>query len=460
MAWFRFEKAAAAARLCAALSALCSGCLSFGSGEDDEEPEGLSADGTNAVAAAVAPDAPAAPTNAPAALPAPAPATVPAAAPATAPAAALAPAPKAPAVPALPPRPAAKPWRTDLRHGSTVAKVDGVEVHLGAPAATNRKTRRTEPSALDAKATLGPLYDAPDAPLVRGRPFRVCLDPGHGGQDPGAASKDGRTREQAMTLDVARRVRRLLERDGFEVMMTRESEGRTLVLDERPVLAERWRADVFVSIHFNSAGSPVSRGLETYVFPARGMESTSWSGKGASPESRHAWRGNAHDADNVRLGFCIQRRLLASSRLPDRGLRRARFVVLREAAIPAALVECGFLTSPDDLALIRTEAGRDRLARGIYEGVCDYALGAVAPGLPARRPPDPSDASAFRAGRVPVGGDAAAATPLPRPAAVEFVQGSALREPIPTVAPASGGDPAVRAAREAAMRAAGLSPTP
>ena len=133
------------------------------------------------------------------------------------------PAPQAVPAPAEkpPPPPEPKPWTVKLEHGRALARVDGVQVFLDAPAKTDWKSKRTSATWLDRKATLSPLLDARSKPLVEGRPFRVCLDPGHGGSDPGARSRDGRTVESALTLDVARRVRALLAADGFDVQLTR-----------------------------------------------------------------------------------------------------------------------------------------------------------------------------------------------------------------------------------------------
>ena len=361
--------------------------------------------------------------------------------------------------PAPPPAPAAppaaakpKPWDVRFSNGSALALVDGVRVYLGNPVKTDWKTKKTAATWLDNKYTLGPLLEAPAGPRTPGRRFRVCLDPGHGGSDPGTRSGDGRAIESALALDVARRVASLLEKDGFEAVLTRTDDRTTQTLEERPAKARRWRADAFVSIHFNANPTGSARGLETYVFPARTMESTTYTGRRPSAESARLWQGNANDADNVRLGFAIQRRLLAATKLPDRGLRRARFVVLREATVPATLVECGFLSSPSDLAYLRTEAGRDALARGIYEGLCDFAFGTLAPGLPARVP----GAAPAPPGLEPK--DCAAAPPAPAGPGLEFVLAAGVRAPPPVIPKPDDTDPARRAVREAALRAAGLLP--
>lgn len=370
------------------------------------------------------------------------------------------------AAPAIPPPPKGGPWVATYKAGSVLATVDGVTVYLADPAKGNWKTKKVSPTDRDQRKTIDPLFHARTTPLVpNGRKFRVCLDPGHGGDDPGALSKDRWTKEKTLTLDIANRVKRMLEEDGsFEVLTTRTSDRSTLVLSERPLRAFRWKADAFVSIHLNANPSPSAHGIETYVVPSLYMESTGYAGAQPRPESKLLYPGNAQDEGNMQLGFCIQRRLLRSTRKADRGLRRARFVVLREACCPAALVECGFITSPGDLSFLRTESGREKIARGIYEGICDFAFGTMAPGLPARSVP------AKGAAPVP-------ATPTENTPA-EFVFGSlrptpnrpisqtdpappSSAAPLEAPVPAPPGqplDPATAAAREAAARAAGLIP--
>ena len=300
--------------------------------------------------------------------------------------------------------------------------------------------------------SLAPLQRGRTTPLTTSRPIRICLDAGHGGQDVGATSPDGRTHEKTITLDIARRVERLLRKDGFEVLLTRRDNQTTQQLAERPFKAYRWRADAFVSIHLNSSSTPSARGVETYVLPALGMESSSYHENKPSKESTLKYPGNASDVGNVQLGFAIQRRLLGATGLEDRGLRRARFVVLREASMPAALVECAFLTASKDLAFLRSEAGRDKIARGIYEGIADWAYGTFAPGLPPHQPGTfgkrffPKTPPAYTAAAPAPAPQGAAKAPVPIPATFPRWQPA----PAPT-------DPRYEAARRKAMEAAGIA---
>ncbi len=192
----------------------------------------------------------------------------------------------------------------------------------------------------------------------------VVLDPGHGALDSGAKSRRG-IEEKRAALDIARRVRQHLASAGAVVYMTREND-RFVQLEERSRLAAGWGADLFVSIHLNAAANRDARGVETFVMAAEGQSSTVGGSK--SP----AAPGNRHNAGNAALGFQLQRSLIQQTRAVDRGLKRARFIVLRNAPCPAALIECGFLSHADEEKLLMTETYRDEVARGIARGIVNY----------------------------------------------------------------------------------------
>ena len=196
----------------------------------------------------------------------------------------------------------------------------------------------------------------------------VMLDPGHGGRDRGATGKRS-VEEKRVVLDVAKRVRAHLAQDGTKVYLTRDGD-RFIELEERSRLAVRRKADLFVSIHINSAANTDARGLETYVLSAAGFPSTA---ETAAPRTRpRAHAANGHDAANAVLGYHLQRRLLASPGGEDRGVKRSRFAVLRNSPCPAALVECGFVSNAVEENLMLDAAHRERIALGIYNGLTDY----------------------------------------------------------------------------------------
>jgi N-acetylmuramoyl-L-alanine amidase len=197
----------------------------------------------------------------------------------------------------------------------------------------------------------------------------VVLDPGHGGDDKGASSPRN-VHEKLVVLDVANRVRNRLEARGINVELTRESD-RNLDLSARCRKAAALKADLFVSIHANSAGKNRSiRGAETFILALPNRYSSNSYGGGTLPAASNT--GNRCDLANMALGYRIQQNLIRATGQEDRGVKRARFEVLRDAPCPAALVEMAFLSNPKDEAIVIDPAGRDRIARGIADGIAAY----------------------------------------------------------------------------------------
>ncbi len=221
-------------------------------------------------------------------------------------------------------------------------------------------------TSLDVLKTIDPV-------LRQGRsrtpaPIRlVVLDPGHGGTDTGTRGQ--RSVEKKFTLDVARRVESVLEANGLTVLLTRTTD-RTLSLDDRVDLAKSKRADLFVSIHFNSGGS--AQGIETYCVPPAGAPSTADAFRRFFRGDNQACTGNRYDEKNVWLAHSVQRSVLRATGARDRGVRRARFVVIRDAPCPAILIEGGFLSNRTEERRILTAEYREKLAKAIAEGILDY----------------------------------------------------------------------------------------
>lgn len=194
----------------------------------------------------------------------------------------------------------------------------------------------------------------------------VILDPGHGGTDKGASSAGG-LREKEVALDLAKRVRNKLRSTALTVRMTREKD-RYVGLSARSEKATRWKADVFVSIHVNSASDKTVSGFETYVLTSPGFGSTAEPGRVAAG----ACTGNRYNESSMVLGFCLQRNILACTRGTDRGVKHAGFLVLKNVPCPSALVECGFVSNPKDTAKMVQSQYLDQVAEGIARGVQAY----------------------------------------------------------------------------------------
>lgn len=219
-------------------------------------------------------------------------------------------------------------------------------------------------SARDVLKTLDPVLRQ-GRPAIRTPVRTVVLDPGHGGSDTGARGRSAV--EKTMTLDTARRAERYLEAAGLNTILTRTSD-RTLGLDERVAFARAKRADLFVSIHFNSGGS--ADGIETYCVPPAGAASTA--GPRFFGGDTDASPNNRYDERNVWLAHCVHRAALSATGASDRGVRRARFVVIRDAPCPAILVEGGFLSNRAEEARILSADYREKLAKAIADGILEY----------------------------------------------------------------------------------------
>jgi N-acetylmuramoyl-L-alanine amidase len=171
----------------------------------------------------------------------------------------------------------------------------------------------------------------------------VMIDPGHGGKDSGAVGIGG-LQEKNIILPISQKLAQILQQNGVQVILTRKSDY-FVSLQGRVDLAERANADVFVSIHTNSAGlqRPDVSGLETYYYD---------SGLG--------------------LARIVHNSILRSVNVRDRGVRRARFYVLRKSSMPSILVEAGYMTGREDIAKLRNPQYQNQMAEAIARGVLEY----------------------------------------------------------------------------------------
>ncbi|MGC1481629.1 MAG: N-acetylmuramoyl-L-alanine amidase [Chthoniobacterales bacterium] len=222
-------------------------------------------------------------------------------------------------------------------------------------------------SRMDVSKVLDPAFRPEDAkPLPK--VTTVVLDAGHGGHDKGASSRFGYEKEFA--LDLTNRVRKLLQKAGLKVVRTRTSDV-FVELGARAAVPNKYKDSIFVSLHFNSAGwKPSANGIEIFALPSRGTPPTGQSKVLARDLGKED--GQAQEAASVALANAIYPSMLATTRLYDRGVKRARFAVLRNADVPAVLVEGGFLTNPAEAARIASATWRDELAESITRGILAY----------------------------------------------------------------------------------------
>ena len=208
----------------------------------------------------------------------------------------------------------------------------------------------------------------------------VILDAGHGGHDSGATS--GRGIEKEAALDVVLRARRLLLERGYKVYLTRSNDT-FIPLEKRPALANRHQNAVFVSVHFNKSKTVGGTGIETFALAPRGVPSMDE--ENLSYSDLKTYPGHGRDPENVALATAMHSSMLRHMRLTDRGIKRARFVVIKNLIIPGVLLEGGFINHPIDGRLIASSSYRNAFAQAILEGVSRY--GSAVSGKPTTQPP-------------------------------------------------------------------------
>ncbi|MGZ5021843.1 MAG: N-acetylmuramoyl-L-alanine amidase family protein [Chthoniobacterales bacterium] len=222
-------------------------------------------------------------------------------------------------------------------------------------------------SRIDLAKTIEPQF-RPHMIKNLGRLKTVVIDPGHGGVEKGASSSYGN--EKDFTLDVALKLRPLLQAKGFNVVMTRDKDE-LVPLHDRARIANATRDSIFVSIHFNATDYNTSAtGFEIYSLTPRGAPST----QDVSLEERFANMqvGSPVDAQSIALSTSVYHSMLGYMPEFDRGVKRARFAVLRLTGIPAILVEGGFLTERDESREVASPSWRAKLAQAIAAGIDSY----------------------------------------------------------------------------------------
>ncbi len=204
--------------------------------------------------------------------------------------------------------------------------------------------------------------------------LKVCLDPGHGGSDPGAVGPSG-LKEKDVNLAVALRVAEHLRRHGMQVKLTREDD-RDVSLAERCKISDDFGADVFLSVHCNSADNPAAHGTEAWYCTSNGLF----------------------------VARKVQEALVKEIGRTDRGCKSMGFYVLKNTRAPAALTELAFISNSEEEKLLASADFRERAARGCAKGILAY-LGVAWQEPPATPQPEPTKSTPARTTlRLKVGG--------------------------------------------------------
>jgi len=215
----------------------------------------------------------------------------------------------------------------------------------------------------------------------------IVIDPGHGGKDPGTANRALGLYEKELTLDIAKRLKTLLEKHPeYTVMLTRDRD-RYMTLEERTAIANSKKGDIFISIHLNSAPRKSARGIESYYLS---MTTDSWAMQVAALENKINGKSigqmdsiveqivkHAKISESKAFTEFIQSNLVKGLRktyntIDDLGVKKAPFFVLAGARMPAVLVEVSFLSNHNEGKRLKTSAYRYSIAEGLYAGIISY----------------------------------------------------------------------------------------
>ena len=257
---------------------------------------------------------------------------------------------------------------------SRMVEVNGTDVALSFPVAADGGTRLI--AQMDLNTTIRPLLFPPRFTDTK-RITTICLDPGHGGKDTG--NHTFWRSEKTYPLALALELRDQLQKARFNVIMTRSKDA-YVELPDRPALANRRGADLFVSLHFNATptGKNEVEGPQTYCITPVGASSTDAQGEGANFGATTA---NRAEQKSLLLAYQVQKSLVRNLSAKDRGVRRARYAVLRDATMPAILIEGGYMTHPVESKKIYNAAYRHQMAQAIVIGILTYQR-LVSPPLP------------------------------------------------------------------------------
>ncbi len=290
----------------------------------------------------------------------------------------------------------------------------------------------------------------------------IVIDPGHGGVETGAIGPGG-VQEKELTLEFARELAAKLGRLGVQVILTR-NEDALVPLDARPAIANQNKADLFISIHLNSALGGGAHGTETYFLSPQATDARAASsaaaentappvgaagaGSTATPGAPGATAAEQQDVDLIlwdlaqsrhltesqRFANLIQAELNTALQITDRGVKQAPFRVLKGATMPAVLVELGFISNPEEEKKLQDPAYRDQLVDALVTAIARYRTSIEGPAAaPAPAPGAPAAAGA------PATPAPSATTPKPAPAPPAKAAPPATKTP--TKPPAKTGKP-------------------
>jgi N-acetylmuramoyl-L-alanine amidase len=215
---------------------------------------------------------------------------------------------------------------------------------------------------------------------------RIVIDPGHGGKDPGAIGSSG-IKEKNITLDIARRLKQVLESKGIKVVLTRSTD-KFVSLGQRSLIANRSNSDLFISIHVNASRSRRPYGFEVYYFSkaSDNIAKTLEVAENASYLDEISINNPSRNLKLILADMIYTENIAVSKELAEyicestckimglrnRGIKSARFVVLKNTSIPAILVEVGFISNAKEERYLKNSFYRQQIAEGLASSIANY----------------------------------------------------------------------------------------
>lgn len=308
---------------------------------------------------------------------------------------------------------------TDLRIQLTGVEVVGDAYQLDNPPRVVLDLRKGAGPAPGATLPLQGIKPPAELPGIR----TIVIDPGHGGKEVGAVGPNGLL-EKDVTLAVARKLSAALaQKTGARIVLTREDDS-VVSLDQRTAIANQYKADLFISVHMNAAVVKDARGSETYFLSLeasdelarKAAETENASASASSDLNLILWdlAQQAYLDESSLFAQTIQEEMNAATSVANRGVKQAPFKVLVGATMPAALVEVGFISNPEEEAKLKSDEFQNLMVEALTRAVQRYKtnyetrIGLVQPAAPAPAPaatgtaPAPSPAPATTTPAAPV----------------------------------------------------------
>jgi N-acetylmuramoyl-L-alanine amidase len=277
--------------------------------------------------------------------------------------------------------------RADVLVGSDIVLLGKERIKLSSPVRTVRSAVIV-PADFQSKVISRLLKEAGQGIAYETtKPFKIIIDAGHGGKDPGAIGFNG-AQEKGIVLDISKRLKKILSGKGYKITMTRDRDE-FISLQERTAIASRANVDLFISVHANSSPVRSVQGLEVYIAEDMSLKDRDEDQRKINHTllfKELAIKKGSTDVEKIvadmmythkqqeanKLAGDLATQTVKSLKTKNRGVKSSRFFVVRNTLVPAILVEVGFLTNPKEAGLLEDGVYRQKIAQALSESIEDY----------------------------------------------------------------------------------------